>query len=71
MLSFEEREGGASMVIMDIRYMWSDIDSPLPDVRFALFSRVMNSLADPKSTPSFTLGRLQTLEHVEEGDWRS
>ena len=24
----EEREGGQSMVMMDMRYMWSEIDSP-------------------------------------------
>lgn len=24
----EDREGGQSMVMMDMRYMWSEIDSP-------------------------------------------
>lgn len=28
MFSREERAGGASMVMMDMRYMWSEIDSP-------------------------------------------
>lgn len=27
-LKREDREGGASMVIMDMRYIWSEIDSP-------------------------------------------
>ena len=28
MFSWEARAGGASMVMIDMRYMWSDIDSP-------------------------------------------
>ena len=28
MLILEEREAGASMVMMDMRYMWSEMDSP-------------------------------------------
>jgi hypothetical protein len=27
--SFEEREAGANIVIRDMRYMWSEMDSPL------------------------------------------
>ena len=29
MLMRDEREGGANMAIKDMRYMWSEIDSPL------------------------------------------
>jgi hypothetical protein len=61
MLRREEREGGANIVIRAIRYMWSDIDSPLLECQYMLGKRVGEEviiLCDTKSTPAFTLGCL-------------
>lgn len=67
----EDSEGGANMVMRDMRYIWSEIDSPLTMLVELLRREEGNKLLDTKSTPSFTLCSLQTLQHVEEWDRRS
>lgn len=72
MLILEAREGGANMVMSDMRYMWSEIDSPLGELAGVHRSTGEgNILVDTKSAPSFTLGGLETLENVEEWNWRA
>jgi hypothetical protein len=56
------------MVIKDIRYMWSEIDSPLQRLEEKA-GGAADLLRDTEATPSFTLDSLEALEHMEEWDW--
>lgn len=63
-------EGGANIEIIDMRYMWSAIDSPLHFGQYRIPSYRGNACAlspsDTKSSPSFSLRSLQSLEHMEK-----
>ncbi len=56
------------MVIKDMRYIWSEMDSPLVDVSNANGGTGRDMLLDAKSTPSFALSELESLKHMEEGN---